>query len=96
MGGEVVAAGTPSQVMPPTRNSLTGRYLSGALQVTAPNGGSGASPRGWLTLSGARLFNLKNVTARFPLGTVTCVTGVSGSGKSSWWPIRSTRPWPAR
>jgi excinuclease ABC subunit A len=51
--------------------------------VTAPNGQQRREARGWLSLSGARLFNLRNVTARFPLGTVTCVTGVSGSGKSS-------------
>ena len=82
MGGEVVAAGTPDQVAADP-DSLTGRYLSGALRVTAPNGQQRRQPRGWLSLSGARLFNLRNVTARFPLGTVTCVTGVSGSGKSS-------------
>ena len=82
MGGEVVAAGTPEQVAADPR-SLTGRYLSGALRVSAPNGRQRRRPRGWLTLSGARLFNLKNVTARFPLGTITCITGVSGSGKSS-------------
>jgi len=81
-GGELVAAGTPEEVMA-NPHSLTGQYLSGARQVTAPNGLQRRMPRGWLTLSGARLFNLKNVTARFPLGTVTVVTGVSGSGKSS-------------
>jgi excinuclease ABC subunit A len=63
--------------------SLTGRYLSGELQVSAPNQGKLRPPRGWLELAGASLWNLKNVTARFPLGTVTCITGVSGSGKSS-------------
>jgi len=82
MGGEVVSAGRPEEVAADPR-SLTGRYLSGVLRVTAPNGHNRRKPRGWLTLSGARLFNLKDVTARFPLGTVTCVTGVSGSGKSS-------------
>lgn len=81
-GGEIVASGTPEQVCA-NPNSLTGRYLSGQLRVTAPNQGHRRQPRGWLTLAGARLFNLKNVTARFPLGTVTVVTGVSGSGKSS-------------
>ncbi len=80
-GGEIVAEGTPAQVMA-NPLSLTGQYLSGERTVNV------SSPfrrpaRGWLTLSGARLFNLKNVTARFPLGTVTVVTGVSGSGKSS-------------
>ena len=81
-GGEIVSAGTPEEVAADP-NSLTGQYLSGALRVTAPNEGHRREPRGWLTLAGARLFNLKNVTARFPLGTVTLVTGVSGSGKSS-------------
>ncbi len=82
MGGEVVSEGTPAQVMADP-GSLTGQYLSGAKRVTAPNDGQRRTPRGWLTLRGARLFNLKNVSASFPLGTVTCVTGVSGSGKSS-------------
>jgi excinuclease ABC subunit A len=81
-GGEVVSAGTPAQVAADPQ-SLTGQYLSGVKQVTAPNNNQRRTPRGWLTLSGARLFNLKSVTARFPLGTVTVVTGVSGSGKSS-------------
>jgi excinuclease ABC subunit A len=81
-GGCLVAEGTPAQVAT-NPASLTGRYLSGALRVTAPNAGQPRRPRGWLTLSGARLWNLKNVTARIPLGTVICVTGVSGSGKSS-------------
>ncbi len=82
MGGEIVSAGAPAAVAADP-GSLTGRYLSGDLRVTAPNGHHRRQPRGWLTLAGARLFNLKNVTARFPLGTVTLVTGVSGSGKSS-------------
>ena len=81
-GGEVVAEGTPAEVIA-NPNSLTGRYLAGEIQVTAPNGRQRRNPRGWLALEGARLFNLKNVTARFPVGVVTCVTGVSGSGKSS-------------
>ncbi|NLG96314.1 MAG: excinuclease ABC subunit UvrA [Chloroflexi bacterium] len=81
LGGEVVAVGTPQEVMA-NPNSLTGQYLSGKKRVTAPNLVR-RQPRGWLTIRGARLFNLKNVTARFPLGTVTCITGVSGSGKSS-------------
>ena len=82
MGGEVVAAGPPD-VVAANPASLTGRYLSGALRVVAPNGGGRRTPRGWLTIYGARLFNLKEVVARFPLGVLTCVTGVSGSGKSS-------------
>ena len=82
LGGQVIAAGTPEQVCADPR-SLTGAYLSGRRQVTAPNAGRLRQPRGGLSLSGARLFNLKNVLARFPLGAITCVTGVSGSGKSS-------------
>jgi excinuclease ABC subunit A len=81
MGGEIVSAGTPAEVTADP-NSLTGQYLSGQLRVHTAHSGR-RQPRGWLTLQGARLFNLKNVTARFPLGTVTVVTGVSGSGKSS-------------
>jgi excinuclease ABC subunit A len=82
LGGELTAAGTPEEVMADP-DSLTGRYLSGALQVTPPNGKHRREPQGWLSVQGARLHNLKNVEARFPLGVMTCVTGVSGSGKSS-------------
>ena len=82
MGGEVVASGAPTEVAA-NPHSLTGRYLSGGLRVTVSNDGQRRPPRGWLELQGARLFNLKSVNARVPLGTVTCVTGVSGSGKSS-------------
>ncbi len=82
MGGQVISAGTPQQVKADPL-SLTGKYLSGALTVSAPNQGQRRPAQGWLVLSGARLWNLKNVTARFPIGTVTVVTGVSGSGKSS-------------
>ncbi len=88
LGGELVAAGTPEQIMA-NPNSLTGRYLSGDLRVTIPtlrrntNGDGRREPKGWLTIYGARLFNLKSVDASFPLGVLTCVTGVSGSGKSS-------------
>jgi excinuclease ABC subunit A len=83
LGGEVVAAGPPAVVAANPR-SLTGRYLSGELTVAAPNGNHLRTPNGrWLTIVGARLHNLKNVTVRFPLGMMTCVTGVSGSGKSS-------------
>ncbi|MCA9970069.1 MAG: excinuclease ABC subunit UvrA [Anaerolineales bacterium] len=82
-GGEVIAAGTPAQVLADPA-SLTGRYLSGALVVTAPNGRARRQAQnGSLRLEGARLHNLKRVTAEFPLGTMICVTGVSGSGKSS-------------
>ncbi len=82
LGGELVAAGTPEEIAA-NPASLTGRYLSGELRVVGPNGGGRRPPKGWLTVVGARLFNLKNITARFPLGVLTCVTGVSGSGKSS-------------
>jgi excinuclease ABC subunit A len=82
MGGRLVSAGSPEDIMRDP-DSLTGKYLSGELQITLPTVSIAGQPRGWLTLSGARLHNLKNITTRFPLGVLTCVTGVSGSGKSS-------------
>jgi excinuclease ABC subunit A len=82
LGGEIVSAGTPQQVAADPY-SLTGRYLSGAKQVVGPNTGRRRAPKDWLAIYGARLFNLKSVDARFPLGVLTVVTGVSGSGKSS-------------
>jgi excinuclease ABC subunit A len=82
LGGEIVAAGTPEQIMK-NPQSITGRYLQGELKVTAPNGSKRRQPNGWLTIHGARLFNLKSIVSSIPLGTLTCVTGVSGSGKSS-------------
>ena len=83
LGGQVVAAGPPATIAADPR-SLTGRYLSGELAVTAPNGQKRRQPsNGWLTVVGARLHNLKDISPRFPLGVMTCVTGVSGSGKSS-------------
>ena len=83
LGGEVVAAGPP-EVVAANPHSLTGRYLSGQLIVAAPNGGKRRVPGDrWLTVVGARLHNLKNITVRIPLGVMTCITGVSGSGKSS-------------
>jgi excinuclease ABC subunit A len=80
-GGEVVFAGTPKE-MKKSPHSLTGQYLSGRLSVTSGNGRR--SPNGrWLRLGGVTHHNLKNVDACFPLGCFTCITGVSGSGKSS-------------
>ncbi len=79
-GGEVVAAGTASQIMK-CRESITGAYLSGRLKIPVPS--ERRSPSGWLTVRGAKENNLKNIDVSFPLGVMTCVTGVSGSGKSS-------------
>jgi excinuclease ABC subunit A len=81
-GGWVVAAGSPQEVTA-NPDSLTGRYLSGALRVTSPNGKRRPVNGKWLGVVGARQNNLKDLTVRFPLGLFTCVTGVSGSGKSS-------------
>ncbi len=86
-GGWVVAQGPPETVIANPR-SLTGRYLSGELRVSSPNGERPCGQRRptnghWLTLVGAAQNNLKDLTVRFPLGLFTCVTGVSGSGKSS-------------
>jgi len=82
-GGYLVAAGTPAEVMA-NEASLTGQYLSGKVSISVPK--VRIRPReefGWLTVHGARENNLKDVTAAFPLGLMTCVTGVSGSGKST-------------
>jgi excinuclease ABC subunit A len=81
-GGWVVAAGSPQEI---TANpeSLTGLYLSGQRVVASPSDKRRPTNGKWLTLVGARQNNLKNLTVRFPLGLFTCVTGVSGSGKSS-------------
>ncbi len=81
-GGWVVAAGPPQEIMAAPA-SLTGQYLCGALRVTSPNGRRRPVNGKWLSVVGARQNNLKDLTARFPLGLFTCVTGVSGSGKSS-------------
>ena len=88
-GGQLVAQGSFDDILA-VENSLTGQYLSGEAKIpvprhrTAPQGAwlSSESP-GWLTLSGATENNLRDVTAAFPLGCLTCVTGVSGSGKST-------------
>ena len=79
-GGEVVAAGTAEEIMKCER-SITGQYLSGKRRIPVPE--KRRTPSGWLTVTGAREHNLKNITVKFPLGVMTCVTGVSGSGKSS-------------
>ncbi len=81
-GGWVVAQGTPTEVMDHP-DSLTGRYLRGDLEVTSPNGRRRPINGRWLTVVGARQNNLKNLNVAIPLGLFTCVTGVSGSGKSS-------------
>jgi excinuclease ABC subunit A len=80
-GGEVVFTGSPDQIKQ-APESLTGHYLSGKLVVASGGGRREANGR-WLELSGVTHHNLKNVAARFPLGCFACVTGVSGSGKSS-------------
>ncbi len=80
-GGQVVAAGTPKEVMA-NPNSITGQYLSGAKRIDIPN--HRREPNGkWLKVLGAKVNNLKDIDVSFPLGVITCVTGVSGSGKSS-------------
>jgi excinuclease ABC subunit A len=82
-GGELVAAGTLEQVLA-NPHSLTAKYLTGELTIPVPKQRLRPSAeRGWLEILGARENNLKNLDARIPLGTLTCVTGVSGSGKSS-------------
>jgi len=79
-GGHVIAQGTPQQVMG-NSNSLTGQYLRGVQSVSVPK--RQRKPRGFLSVVDAQKHNLKNVTAKIPLGLLTCVTGVSGSGKST-------------
>ena len=81
LGGQVVSAGTPQQVMADP-NSLTGQYLSGKKRIEVPECRRAGNGK-WLTVRGARENNLKSIDVSVPLGTLTCVTGVSGSGKSS-------------
>ena len=79
-GGEVVAAGTAKEIMR-NKKSVTGVYLSGRMQIPVPD--VRKEPKGWLKVIGAAENNLKNIDVSFPVGVMTCVTGVSGSGKSS-------------
>ena len=79
-GGHVIAQGTPQEVMG-NPDSITGQYLRGIQTVSLPQ--RDRKPKGYLTVANAQKHNLKNVTAKIPLGMLTCVTGVSGSGKST-------------
>jgi excinuclease ABC subunit A len=79
-GGEVVACGTVDDIMKAPR-SITGQYLSGVKKISVPK--VRRQPNGWIKVLGARENNLKDIDVEFPLGVFTCVTGVSGSGKSS-------------
>ena len=80
-GGEIVASGTIDDIIKSER-SITGKYLSGELKIPVPEKRRKGNGK-YLTVSGCKQNNLKNITAKIPLGTFTCVTGVSGSGKSS-------------
>ncbi len=79
-GGKVVATGTAKEIME-NENSVTGAYLSGRIRIPIPK--ERKTPTGWVKVVGAAQNNLKNIDVEFPLGVLTCVTGVSGSGKSS-------------
>ncbi len=79
-GGQVVATGTAKELME-NPDSITGAYLSGRMKIPVPE--TRRTPTGWMTVKGAQENNLKNIDVKFPLGVLTCVTGVSGSGKSS-------------
>ena len=79
-GGQVVATGTAEQIMK-CKESITGAYLSGRIKIPVP--AKRRKPTGWIKVRGARENNLKNIDVDIPLGVFTCVTGVSGSGKSS-------------
>ena len=79
-GGEVIAEGTAEEIMQ-VPESITGAYLSGRIRIPVPE--ERRKPAGWLKIVGAQENNLKNIDVKIPLGVMTCVTGVSGSGKSS-------------
>ncbi len=79
-GGQVVAQGTAQEIID-TPGSVTGDYLGGRKKIPVP--ASRREPKGWITVKGAKENNLKNINVSFPIGVMTCVTGVSGSGKSS-------------
>ena len=79
-GGEVVVAGTPAKIIR-YKTSLTGQYLKGKKKIHVPD--KRRESRGWLTINGASEHNLKHINVDFPVGVMTCVTGVSGSGKST-------------
>lgn len=79
-GGKVIAQGTAKEIME-VEESVTGQYLSGKIQVPIPD--KRRKSKEWLTITGAKENNLKDITVKIPLGIMTCVTGVSGSGKSS-------------
>jgi excinuclease ABC subunit A len=79
-GGEIIAQGTPEDIMN-NENSITGAYLSGRIKIPVPE--ARKEPTGYIKVIGAQENNLKNIDVKFPLGIFTCVTGVSGSGKSS-------------
>jgi len=81
-GGHIIAEGTPADIVA-NKKSLTGKYLSGAENIPIPAQRRKANHNRWLKVVGARGNNLKNVTAQIPLGTLTCITGVSGGGKST-------------
>jgi len=80
LGGEIVASGTPTDILRDSQ-SLTGAYLSGRRAINVP--GQRRTPSGWVEVLGATENNLANIDVRFPLGVMTCVTGVSGAGKST-------------
>lgn len=79
-GGQVIATGTAEDIMK-SPNSITGKYLSGEIKIPVPK--TRRKPKGFLKVVGAKENNLKNIDVKVPIGVLTCVTGVSGSGKSS-------------